>query len=205
MTDRGKFISLEGIDGCGKTTLREQLYDYFKGKYEILILREPGGTEVSEKIRDMLLDVGNVGIRPRTEAFLYAASRTQLVEEMVLPALLEGKMVIADRYMDSTIAYQGYGRGLDIDFLRELNRLCTAGLKPDLTLLLDIDPEEGQRRRKKDIPDRLEKEGLAFQSLVRQGYLEMQLAEPERIKLLNGDDSIEDLRDQALQHLAVLL
>jgi dTMP kinase len=205
MTDRGKFISLEGIDGCGKTTLREQLYDYFKRKYEILVLREPGGTEVSEKIRDMLLDVRNVGIKPRTEAFLYAASRTQLVEEMVLPALLEGKMVIADRYMDSTIAYQGYGRGLDIDFLRELNRLCTAGLKPDLTLLLDIDPEEGQRRRKKDIPDRLEKEGLAFQSRVRQGYLEMQQAEPERIKLLNGDDSVEDLREQALQHLAMLL
>lgn len=205
MTSRGKFISLEGIDGCGKTTLREQLYDYLKGKYEILILREPGGTEVSEKIRDMLLDVRNVGIRPRTEAFLYAASRSQLVEEMVLPALREGKMVIADRYMDSSIAYQGYGRGLDIDFLKELNWLCTAGLKPDLTLLLDIDPMEGQRRRKKDIPDRLEKEGLEFQSRIRQGYLDMQRAEPDRIKLLNGDDSIEDLRKQALQHLAMLL
>jgi dTMP kinase len=205
MAARGKFISLEGIDGCGKTTLREQLHDYFKGKYEILILREPGGNEVSEKIRDMLLDIRNIGIRPRTEAFLYAASRSQLVEEMIRPALLAGKVVIADRYMDSTIAYQGYGRGLDIAFLQALNQLCTDGLKPDLTLLLDIDPREGQRRRKKDIPDRLEKEGLAFQSRIRQGYLAMQLAEPQRIKLLNGADSIAALREQALQYLAGIL
>jgi len=202
---RGKFISLEGIDGCGKTTLREQLHDYLKDKFEILILREPGGTEVSEKIRDMLLDVRNVGIKSRTEAFLYAASRSQLVEEMILPALQEGKMVIADRFMDSTIAYQGYGRGLDIEFLMKLNELCTGGLKPDLTLLLDIDPEEGQRRRNKDVPDRLEKEGLEFQSRVRIGYLALQRAEPDRIKLLNGGDSIIELRGQALQHMSVLL
>lgn len=205
MPTRGKFISLEGIDGCGKTTLREQLHDYLKDKYEILILREPGGTEVSEKIRDMLLDIRNVGIRPRTEAFLYAASRSQLVEEMIRPALLAGKVVIADRYMDSTIAYQGYGRGLDIAFLQALNQLCTDGLKPDLTLLLDIDPREGQRRRKKDIPDRLEKEGLAFQSRIRQGYLAMQQAEPERIKILNGADSIAAVREQALQYLTGIL
>ncbi|HPT68945.1 MAG TPA: dTMP kinase [Syntrophomonas sp.] len=205
MKARGKFISLEGIDGCGKTTLREQLHDYLKDKYEILVLREPGGTEVSEKIRDMLLDVRNVGITPRTEAFLYAASRSQLVEEMILPALQEGKMVIADRFMDSTIAYQGYGRGLDIEFLKELNQLCTGGLKPDLTLLLDIDPEEGQKRRNKDIPDRLEKEGLEFQSRVRIGYLSLQQAESDRIKLLDGGASIIELREKALQHLSVLL
>ncbi len=205
MKARGRFISLEGIDGCGKTTLREQLYDCLKDKYEILVLREPGGTEVSEKIRDMLLDVRNVGIMPRTEAFLYAASRSQLVEEMIMPALQEGKIVIADRFMDSTIAYQGYGRGLDIQFLRELNKLCTGGLKPDLTLLLDIDPEEGQRRRNQDVPDRLEKEGLAFQSRVRDGYLALQRAEPDRIKLLDGGNSIIALRGQALQHLSVLL
>ncbi|NLV21858.1 MAG: dTMP kinase [Syntrophomonadaceae bacterium] len=205
MRAKGKFISLEGIDGCGKTTLRDQLYDYYKEKYEVLVLREPGGTEVSEKIRDMLLDVRNVGIKPRTEAFLYAASRSQLVEEMILPALQAGKIVIADRFMDSTIAYQGYGRGLDIEFLQELNHLCTGGLKPDLTLLLDIDPEEGQKRRNQDIPDRLEKEGLEFQSRVRAGYLALQRAEPDRIKLLNGGASIIELRGQALQHLAVLL
>lgn len=201
----GKFISLEGIDGCGKTTLRDQLYDYYKEKYEILVLREPGGTEVSEKIRDMLLDVRNIGIKSRTEAFLYAAARSQLVEEMILPALQAGKIVIADRFMDSTLAYQGYGRGLDIGFLEELNRLCTGGLKPDLTLLLDIEPEEGQKRRNKETPDRLEIEGLEFQSRVRAGYLEIQANEPERVKLLNGGTSIVEVREQALRYISVLL
>ena len=205
MKTSGRFISLEGIDGCGKTTLRDQLSDYLKEKYEVIVLREPGGTEVSEKIRDMLLDVRNVGIRPRTEAFLYATARSQLVEEMILPALQEGKIVIADRFMDSTIAYQGYGRGIDIEFLKVLNLLCTGGLKPDLTLLLDIEPEEGQKRRNKQAPDRLEKEGLEFQSRVRAGYLTIQSDEPDRIKVLNGGASIIEVREQALQHLSVLL
>lgn len=205
MKTSGRFISLEGIDGCGKTTLRDQLSDYLKEKYEVIVLREPGGTEVSEKIRDMLLDVRNVGIRPRTEAFLYATARSQLVEEMILPALQEGKIVIADRFMDSTIAYQGYGRGIDIEFLKVLNLLCTGGLKPDLTLLLDIEPEEGQKRRNKQAPDRLEKEGLEFQSRVRAGYLTIQSDEPDRIKVLNGEASIIEVREQALQHLSVLL
>lgn len=205
MKTSGRFISLEGIDGCGKTTLRDQLSDYLKEKYEVLVLREPGGTEVSEKIRDMLLDVRNVGIRPRTEAFLYATARSQLVEEMILPALQEGKIVIADRFMDSTIAYQGYGRGIDIEFLKVLNLLCTGGLKPDLTLLLDIEPEEGQKRRNKQTPDRLEKEGLEFQSRVRAGYLTIQSDEPDRIKVLNGGASIIEVREQALSYLSVLL
>ncbi len=202
---RGKLISLEGIDGCGKTTLRQQLSDYLQDKYEVLILREPGGTEVSEKIREILLDVRNTGIRPRTEAFLYATARSQLVEELILPALQEGKIIIADRFLDSTIAYQGYGRGIDIEFLKVLNLLCTGGLKPDLTLLLDIEPEEGQKRRNQEVPDRLEKEGLEFQSLVRAGYLTIQREEPDRIKLIDGGVSIFEVREQALQHLSVLL
>ncbi|HWQ76223.1 MAG TPA: dTMP kinase [Syntrophomonas sp.] len=201
----GKFISLEGIDGCGKTTLLRQLQDCLQDKYEILTLREPGGTEVSEKIRDMLLDIRNVGIRPRTEAFLYAAARSQLVEETILPALKEGKLVIADRFMDSTIAYQGYGRGLDLEMLHQLNRLCTGGLKPDLTLLLDIDPEVGMERRSRNIPDRLEKEGLEFQGRVRSGYLDLQQAEPQRIKLLDGRAGVTELCGQAMQYLSVLL
>lgn len=201
----GKFISLEGIDGCGKTTLKEQLEDYLHGKYEILIVREPGGTEISEKIRDMLLDIRNEGMLARTEAFLYAAARSQLVEEVIRPALMAGKIVIADRYMDSTVAYQGYGRGLDIEFLQQLNLLCTAGLRPDLTLLLDIDPQEGQKRRKKDIPDRLEKEGIDFQSRIRAGYLYIQKQEPERIKLLNSAQSIEVIRDEAVSYIEKIL
>lgn len=201
---RGRFISLEGIDGCGKTTLKDQLNEYLREKYDLLLLREPGGTEISEKIRDMLLDIRNGGMLPRTEALLYAAARCQVVEEAIRPALAEGKMVISDRYMDSTIAYQGYGRGLDIAFLKQLNRLCTGGLQPDLTLLLDIDPQEGQRRRTKDIPDRLEKEGLDFQTRIRKGYLQIQKEEPGRIKLLNGHSSIEELRKEAIRHIEVL-
>jgi len=201
----GKFISLEGIDGCGKTTLKEQLAAYLGGKYELILLREPGGTEISEKIRDMLLDIRNEGMLARTEALLYAAARAQLVEEIVRPALGAGKLVIADRYLDSTIAYQGYGRSLDIAFLEQLNRLCTDGLKPDLTLLLDIEPGEGQKRRHKDIPDRLEKEGLDFQTRIRNGYLLIQQEEPERIKLLNGHNSIEELCQEAIQYIEALL
>lgn len=201
----GKFISLEGIDGCGKTTLKEQLEKHLSQKYEVLMVREPGGTEISEKIRAMLLDIRNDGILARTEAFLYAAARSQLVEEVIRPALAAGEIVIADRYMDSTIAYQGYGRGLDVAFLQQLNQLCTAGLKPDLTLLLDIDPQEGQRRRKKDIPDRLEKEGIDFQSRIRSGYLQIQEQEPERMKRLNGTQSIQEICNEALHYIEMIL
>lgn len=202
---RGLFISLEGIDGCGKTTLKEQLENHLNKKYEVLMVREPGGTEISEKIRGMLLDIRNEGMLARTEAFLYAAARSQLVEEIIRPALESGKVVIADRYMDSTIAYQGYGRGLDIDFLKELNTLCTAGLTPDLTLLLDIDPQEGQRRRRQEIPDRLEKEGLDFQSRIRSGYLQIQQQEADRIKLLNGTQSIPEVCEKALDFIKSIL
>lgn len=205
MQARGRFISIEGIDGAGKTTLKEHLLNYLKGKYELITVREPGGTTVSEKIRDMLLDVRNEGILPKTEAMLYAAARSQVVEEIISPALNSGKIVIADRYMDSTIAYQGYGRGLDIDFLKELNVLCTGGVKPDLTILLDIDPFEAQKRRKKDIPDRLEKEGIRFQGRVREGYIKLWKEEPFRIKLLDGNCRVEELFSEAIQQIESLL
>jgi len=199
METRGIFISLEGIDGCGKTTLKEHLLALMVSNYEVIGIREPGGTLISEKIRDMLLDVRNDGIIGKTEALLYAAARSQLVEEVIRPALNQGKIVIADRYMDSTIAYQGYGRGLDMKFLEDLNRLCTGGLKPDLTLLLDIDPQEGQSRRKKDIPDRLEKEGIEFQDRIRYGYLKLWEKEPQRIKRLDASRTIQELVPEAMK------
>ncbi len=195
MERTGLFISLEGIDGCGKTSVLGGLQHYFSN-IPIISVREPGGTTVSEKIRQILLDEKNRRITARTEAFLYAAARNQLVEELIRPALLQGKLVLADRYLDSTIAYQGYGRGLDPVFLTTLNQLCTGGLKPHLTLLLDIKPSEGQRRKKEDIPDRLEKEGIAFQTRVREGYLKIAQEEPERIKLLDaGKDFKKVLRE----------
>jgi len=201
MQTRGIFISLEGIDGCGKTTLKENLLDLMARTYQVIGIREPGGTVISEKIRDMLLDVRNDGIIGKTEALLYAAARSQLVEEVIRPALAQGKLIIADRYLDSTIAYQGYGRGLDLDFLEDLNRICTGGLKPDVTLLLDIDPKEGQNRRIQHIPDRLEQEGLEFQDHIRAGYLKLQKKEPGRIKLLDARLTPEDLVHEAMKYI----
>ncbi len=205
MQKRGAFISLEGIDGSGKTTLKESLLALMAKNYQVIGIREPGGTVISEKIRDMLLDVRNDGIIGKTEALLYAAARSQLVEEIIRPALIQGQIIIADRYMDSTIAYQGYGRGLDIEFLDELNRLCTAGLKPDLTLLLDIDPEAGQSRRNQDIPDRLEREGLEFQARIRVGYLKLWEKDPQRIKVLDASQTAEQLVREAMSMIEAAL
>ncbi len=201
MRIQGMFISLEGIDGSGKTTLKEHLITTMSCNYEILGIREPGGTTISEKIRDMLLDVRNDGIKDKTEALLYSAARSQLVEEVIRPALDQGKIIIADRFMDSTIAYQGYGRGIDLQFLEDLNRLSTGGLKPDITFLLDIDPIEGQRRRRNDIPDRLEKEGMEFQNRIRNGYLELWKKDSTRIRKLNGNNAIQELVLEAYIHI----
>lgn len=194
----GFFISLEGIDGSGKTTLSRVIAEHMKDA-EIVSIREPGGTYISEKIRDLLLDSRNKGILPSTEAFLYAAARNQVVEEIIRPALAADKVVIADRYIDSTIAYQGYGRCLDREFLDKLNFLCTGGLKPDLTLLLDVDPVTCQRRKTGCYPDRLEKEGLLFQQRVRQGYLQIALEEPERIKIIDASQTAEEVAEQIMQ------
>ncbi|MDD4774930.1 MAG: dTMP kinase, partial [Syntrophomonas sp.] len=166
--------------------------------HSVVGIREPGGTPVSEKIRDMLLDIRNSGIIGRTEALLYAAARSQVTAEVISPALTRGQIVIADRYLDSTIAYQGYGRGLDLEFLSALNRLCTGGIYPDLTLYLDLDPEEAYQRRQNESPDRLEQEGMEFQKRVRQGYLTLADAEP-RIHLLDAGLSRQRLLEEALQ------
>lgn len=197
MNDRGFFISLEGIDGSGKTTLKENIIEELGRSHSVVGIREPGGTLVSEQIRDLVLDARNSGIMGKTEALLYAAARSQVVEEVIRPALNRGQIVIADRYMDSTIAYQGYGRGLDLQFLFDLNRICTGGLYPDVTLYLDIDPLEAYRRRQGEIQDRLEQEGLGFQTRVRGGYLALAASEP-RIKQLDATQDPQQILDQAL-------
>lgn len=198
------FISLEGIDGAGKTSLKDHLVNYLKD-VKVICIREPGGTEISEKIRELLLDVKNAGILPKTEAMLYATARSQVVEEVVRPALEAGHIVIADRYIDSTIAYQGFARGLDISFLQELNHLCTAGLKPDITLLLDLDPEIAKARKAEGVPDRLELEGLLFQEQVRAGYLQMAKEEPQRIKVLDASLTEEEVASNAIRLIAEFL
>lgn len=192
------FISLEGIDGAGKTSLIDHLLNHFN-QVKIVCVREPGGTEISEKIRELILDVKNAGILPKTEALLYATARSQLVEEVIRPALKEGHIVIADRYIDSTIAYQGFARGLDVEFLQELNYLATAGLKPDLTLLLDVDPLIAKGRKTAEQPDRLEKEGIKFQQKVRQGYLHIAHLEPNRVKVLDASLTRDEVASQAIR------
>ncbi|HZK43104.1 MAG TPA: dTMP kinase [Syntrophomonadaceae bacterium] len=204
MNQNALFISLEGIDGAGKSSLKDHLVNYLKD-VKVVCVREPGGTDISEKIRDLLLDVRNEEILPKTEAMLYATARSQLVEEVIRPALMAGNVVIADRYIDSTIAYQGYARGLEIKFLQELNDLSTSGLKPDLTLLLDLDPVIGQKRKQLGIPDRLEKEGLLFQAKVRKGYLNIAKEDPNRVKVLDASLSSEEVASNAIKVVAEFL
>lgn len=194
---QGKLISLEGIDGSGKTTLVNRLAEAFSAQYEIVKLREPGGTYISERIRDFLLDTQNSGMMFRTETLLYAAARSQVTEQIVIPALAAGKLVLADRFTDSTLAYQGYGRGLDLNSLRVLNAFCTQGIVPDLTILLDTDPEIGKRRRKRGTPDRIEKEGLEFQARVRQGYIDLWAKDPNRIRKVDAGQKQDFVFDQA--------
>ena len=183
---RGKFISFEGIDGCGKTTQIKFLEEYIlKQGYNILVLREPGGTKVGEKVRDILLDKNNF-ISPVTEMLLYASSRAQLVEEKILPALEKGQIVILDRFVDSSYVYQGYARGLGIEKVKLVNEIATMGILPDVTIYIDITPEEAMKRRGKREADRLEKESWEFHKKVREGYIKLVKEFPKRFVFIDG-------------------
>lgn len=203
---QGKFISFEGCDGSGKSTqvslatraLKEMGLDFWQ-------TREPGGTDISEKIRRMILDNNNEEMVWKTEALLYAASRSQLMDEKIRKFLSQGKMVICDRFTDSTMAYQGYGRQLDKKSLEMLNDFATAGLKPDLTILLDIDPEIAFRRRKDQKKDRLEGENILFHKRVRQGYLELAEAEPERFFVLSATQDRMILHEKIMEKIQAIL
>ena len=193
---KGSFISFEGIEGTGKTIQSKLLYEHFrKTGYTVILTEEPGGTRIGLKIRDVLLSVENKEITPVTELLLYNASRAQHLKELILPALNEGGIVITDRFSDSTVAYQGYGRGIDLKLIDSLDRMVTEGLKPDITLLLNLDAETGLLRNKGiNKTDRLELEDLKFHKKVRAGYLQIAAREPERIKLIDGSGSIEEIQ-----------
>lgn len=185
---KGKFITFEGPEGSGKSTQSKLLYRYLKDKgYSVVWLREPGGTEVSEKIRKILLDSSNHSITPLAEMLLYMASRAQVVEEVIKPALLKGQIVISDRFLDSTFAYQGFGLGLDIKAIKYIGDLVTGGLKPALTVFLDLTPEKGLKRCSR-VKDRIERRTLSYHRQVRRGYLKLAALEPGRIKIIKVDD-----------------
>jgi len=182
---RGFFITFEGIEGSGKTTQAKKLYNHLrKRKLDCLLTREPGGTRISEKIRRIILDVDNVGMVARTELFLYLASRSQHVEEVLRPALFANKIVISDRFSDATVAYQGAGRNLSMETVKYLNGLAAASLAPDLTFLLDLPVRNGLARVRRT--DRIEREEAEFHAKVRKEYLNIAAEEPQRIVVLDG-------------------
>jgi dTMP kinase len=185
-SDKARFISFEGIDGSGKTTQATLLLDKLiqNGKQGILV-REPGGTPVSEAIRHVLLTKGNRQMVARTEALLMTASRSQLTKEVILPNLEQNRWVIADRYADSTLAYQGGGRELNLDWLQDLNKFATYNLEPNITFVIDILPKEALGRRGQT-EDRIEEEGITFQKQVRRTYLELAQQYSDRIIVIDG-------------------
>ena len=205
--NKGLFITIEGPDGAGKSTQIPFIKRFLEKKgYEVLLTREPGGTVIGEKIRGLILDKNHQEMSDITEALLYAASRAQHVAELIIPALNEGKVVLCDRFVDSSMVYQGKGRGIGLESIRNINDFATDGLRPNLTILLDIDPEVGLKRIKatKEV-DRLEQEKLDFHRKVYEGYMELINMYPERIKVISGNQSIEDISKDIESKLKILI
>ncbi|GBD07859.1 Thymidylate kinase [Candidatus Thermoflexus japonica] len=201
---RGFLITFEGPEGSGKTTMARWLSGFLQGKgYRVLFTREPGGTPVGEAIRELLHAHEHADMTARTEALLFCAARAQLVERVIRPFLAGGGIVVSDRYADSTLAYQGYGRGLDLEELRRLNRFATGGLEPDLTFLLDIEVEQGLARRRisGDAWTRLDALELSFHQRVREGYRAMAGAEPARWVIIDASQPVEAVQRAILGHL----
>lgn len=199
---QGKFISIEGPDGAGKSTLAKGLRDELQSRgTDCILTREPGDGPIGPQIRAVLLE--GADIDPWTEVFLFLADRRQHVEGLIRPALEEGKWVICDRYADSTIVYQGYGRDLDVGLLKKLNKIATAGLTPDRTLLVDLDPEVALSRITDERgKNRLDQEPLDFHRRVREGFLAEARLDPQRFVVLNGEQSPEAILQNALEALA---
>lgn len=202
---RGLFITLEGPEGSGKTTQAALLHEWLLAEgYTVLRTREPGGTRIGERIRDVLHDPAHTEMAAQAEILLYSAARAQLVAEVIRPALAAGQLVLCDRYFDSTYAYQGYGRGLPLDVLREITRFATGGLLPDVTLYLDVLPEVGLQRRVQGGGEinRLDREALAFHERVRAGYLELARQEPARWVQVDASGAIAAVQAELRQQLS---
>lgn len=188
---KGKFITFEGSEGSGKSTQINLIRKYLKKENkQVLFLREPGGVKISEKIRRILLDVKNDKMGDECEMLLYMAARAQMVEEKVLPALKKGMIVLCDRFLDSTMAYQGYGNGMDADFIKRVGKFATQGVEPNLTIIFDIDAKIGLSRLTRT-KDRIEQRALAYHNRVRKGYLAIAKQEPKRVKIIKVNTTKE--------------
>ena len=195
---KGFFITFEGADGCGKTTQIKLLDEYLQNKgYRTLLTREPGSKGLGIKLREILLNYDGE-VSPTCESFLFLADRAQHVDCIIKPALKDGIIVLCDRHTDSTVAYQGYGRGLDLDQIHELNKIATSGLKPDLTIVLDVDVETSQKRVGTE-KDRMESAGIEFFERVRNGFLKIAEQEPERVKVVDSKQTIEEIHKQIVE------
>jgi len=201
------FITFEGLDYSGKSTQVQLLSDRLSlQEHRVLVLREPGGTDIGEKIRKMLLDKSNTGMTEASELFLFSASRSQLIQEVVLPALEGGMVVICDRYYDSTTAYQGFGRGISLDVIMAINQYATGGLSPDLTFFLDIPIREIDKRMNtaKRNKDRMESNSIEFYERTRDGFLQIAKTEP-RYRVIDGLQPIDDLHEIIWQNVTEAL
>jgi dTMP kinase len=207
-------ITLEGIEGSGKTTQITYLYDFLKDRgLACIMTREPGGTRIGQKIRAVLLDPESHGMAPETELLLYVADRAEHIRSLILPALGTGKIVLCDRFFDATLVYQGFARGLDRQMIRQLHRLTCQGIRPDLTFLLDLDPDVGLKRAwtqirngsRTDAESRFEKEKLAFHERVRAGYLDLAKTEPDRFRIIEAGQAPMGVRAQIIAQLSQIL
>ena len=196
------FITFEGPDGSGKSTIIQKVYDYLiENNYDVIKTREPGGNPIAEKIRNLILDTENTEMGYRTEALLYAASRAQHVEETILPALNENKIVLCDRFLISSLAYQGVGRDLGIENVRKINEFAINGVFPDFVLFFDVDPITTLKRKSSlDTADRLEKEGNNFHERVYNGYKEI-LNSEKNVEIIDATQSVEDVFNQCIKVL----
>lgn len=201
---RGKFVTFEGVDGTGKTTQSQLLGQSLKDDgIDVLLLREPGGTDISEQIRNILLDASQSNMTAETEVLLFEAARAQIVREVIQPALARGTWVICDRFMDSTVAYQGYGRGLDLEVIDKLNDFAVGATKPDLTILLQLPPEglteRLEKRHENTAADRIDGETESFRADVDRGFRALAEREPERFKCIETQGTKEETADLVLE------
>ncbi|GBU21768.1 thymidylate kinase [Fibrobacteres bacterium R8-0-B4] len=199
--DKGRFFTFEGIDGCGKSTQLARVAERLRSiGTPCLVTREPGGAVISEKIRELLISPDNKGMFPETELLLYLAARAQHIREKIIPAVDRGETVLCDRFEQATFAYQGSGRGLDVETIRNINKFATGGIAPDMTFIIDIPVEISQERLNKigKGKDRMESAGAQFFERVRAGYIDAAKAFPQRIKLLDGTKGLDELTDEIL-------